>query len=224
MGILGEHQESQGQEGGGLGPLVSGYSPAGKDMFPQLATLTLRSRVSCSLSSRSPCPSSWLPHIAPDISLPLILHWQHRGSCGSFSHWRRSEVSRKPSLVPSIEEQEPGSHSQNRIHRPSTIYHLYLNIPCHCFHPFLPCPLDQCSLFFTALGFLEGPTLKAEQKCLCCQLPPLFYLSSLGTEFLNPEEGAESACFCLQLSSLHPGTPKACSSTSLSPLVGTSPM
>lgn len=117
MGILGEHQESQGQEGGGLGPFVSGYSPAGKDMFPQLATLTLRGRVSCSLSPRSPCPSSWPPHIGPDISLPPILHWQHRGSFGSFPHWQRTEVSGKPSLVPSIEEQEPRGYSQNRTHR-----------------------------------------------------------------------------------------------------------
>lgn len=163
---MGEHQESQGREGGGLGPLVSGYSPAGKDMFPHLI---LRGRVSCSLSSRSPCPSSWPPHIGPDISLRPILYWQHRGSRGYFSHWRRTEVSRKPSLVPSIEEQEPGGHSLNRTHRDRllpTVYYLP-SLPKHTMPLFPPFPSTSSGsvlLIFYCTGILGGTHFESRAK------------------------------------------------------------
>lgn len=78
-------------------------------------------------------------------------------------------------------------------------------------------------LIFYCTGILGGTLFESRAKMPLLSAP-LFYLSSLGTEFLNPEEGAESACFCLRLSSLRPGAPKAFSSTSFSSQVGTSPM
>lgn len=54
--------------------------PVGKDMFPCLAMLLLMDRISCSLSSKSPCPAALYEPRPQSLSIP---HWCPQAATGA---------------------------------------------------------------------------------------------------------------------------------------------